>query len=118
MSLLRDTGRPSCATAVASARTVTPSGEMSLRGDTRGHHRATLCAVSKHGSLVEEPDAWAPRTGEVVGESQRPKKKGKGNYRLLAVSSGFGDQVDVVLVWRVDERVIVSSTASLSVMVA
>jgi hypothetical protein len=37
---------------------------------------------------------------------------------LLAVSSGFGDQVCMVPAWRVDEEVMVSLAAWLSVMVA
>ncbi len=64
---------------------------------TLGGSTPSRCAVS-----------WSPGKHPATMISSN----GGGSRRgLLAVSSGFGDQVDVILAWRVDEGVIVSSTA-------
>jgi O-methyltransferase involved in polyketide biosynthesis len=56
-------------------------------------------------------------TGEFAFNAYTPLVMRLANYsptlkaRLLAVSSGFGDQVSVVPAWRVDEGVMVSLAA-------
>jgi transposase-like protein len=61
-----------------------------------------------------------PRTAEelmpaachiVKQYATNPIESDHGRLRLLAVSSGFGDQVSVVPAWRVDEGVMVSLAA-------
>jgi hypothetical protein len=114
-----------------------------LRDD---NHAAALCAERVTALVVardcvktrmEQPVAelseghqsqWEPHPPDATAANDRALAQIPTGQRIepvpvdeigfLAVSSGFGDQVGVVAVWRVDEGVIVSLAAWLCVMVS